>query len=961
MGTFLLRLGDTPGPSVVIVILLLAFGPVSILALPVLAARAPVKIVPIEVTNNQVIPTGTFQQKVVINSLAYSSWINPNWTNVEFENGDGSAVPTWIESGNSNSASSTVVWLRLNSINPLATLTLYMDIFSLTVNLLSASGPIGEAPQLSPVWGQYDDGVQVFNAYANFQGSSQPLQWDLQGGAKFVGGANSTGGVQLMLGGACQEGAVSYENAVSGPNLVIQFSGAWNSGGLGPGFGIGFLSSGPAASSYQPWPMNGYMALFPPGGTPALYHSTNQISSGGTVPDTTFLFGQVITGQKGISVSGSFRSSAPYETPPSVSLANYINFTGSLDNSNNVLYVEAAADGCSVCIGNCSSNAWVYWIRSIVYESVAPTVVIGAQTYTATFTESGLPSGTSWQVQVGSAINSSTSNTITFQLKNGTYSFSVSSVPGYLANPSGGPLIIAGSDISKSIDFTKNSFAVTFLESGLPTGSSWTVTLDGTPQSSTTSTVIFLNVTNGQHQYTVSASSGYAPSPPSGLVQVTGGDQTVPVSFVKNSFKVTFEETGLPSGLSWDIALDGSKLASSSSSIVFFSVPNGFHSYIVGAPFGYQASPPHGNFSVSGNDVNVSISFGLGWNLPSPPQNVSATGGIGFIRLSWTPPRSLGAPPGFTGTAVESYYIYRGSTPGSEKYYDKVSGTMLSYTDNSATAGEIFFYYVTAVNPVGQSSPSTESSAQAVLLTVPSVVQILIPPTVEGSGIYLSWKPPASNGGTQVTAYIVCRGTTLDSITDCATLPANDTSFTDTNGLSPGQTYYYTVKAVNSQGQGSPTLFGQIEAPQNIPGIPLYENLAIIGILTLVVGSASVGATFFVRERRRPDLEIYPETKPGWDSDPSNIKMEITVRNDGSKPAVNVGVKVVDSAGKPVTDEYVGTLETHMARSFEVKVNSPSGDHWLVTVVYQHPTDSSEKKPRQMTKDIKPPPFPARR
>jgi hypothetical protein len=43
-----------------------------------------------------------------------------------------------------------------------------------TANVLSATGPTGEAPQLSGTYAQYDNGSLVFNKYWNFAGTSTP-------------------------------------------------------------------------------------------------------------------------------------------------------------------------------------------------------------------------------------------------------------------------------------------------------------------------------------------------------------------------------------------------------------------------------------------------------------------------------------------------------------------------------------------------------------------------------------------------------------------------------------------------------------------------------------------------------------------------------------------------------------------------------------------------------------------
>ena len=51
---------------------------------------------------------------------------------------------------------------------------------------MSTSGPIGEAPSLSPSYGQYDNGALVFNTYANFGGPSLPSGWATTGPMKSV-------------------------------------------------------------------------------------------------------------------------------------------------------------------------------------------------------------------------------------------------------------------------------------------------------------------------------------------------------------------------------------------------------------------------------------------------------------------------------------------------------------------------------------------------------------------------------------------------------------------------------------------------------------------------------------------------------------------------------------------------------------------------------------------------------
>ena len=138
--------------------------------------------VPITLTNSQSSATpSTFQQMIVVDSATYSSYINSNWDNVEFTTGPdatGSVLQAWIESNASNTASATVVWVKLaSSISGSGgTQTIYMNFVQ--TSELSSSGPTGEAPALSSTYGQYDNGGDVFNYYQEWGGlSSLPSGW----------------------------------------------------------------------------------------------------------------------------------------------------------------------------------------------------------------------------------------------------------------------------------------------------------------------------------------------------------------------------------------------------------------------------------------------------------------------------------------------------------------------------------------------------------------------------------------------------------------------------------------------------------------------------------------------------------------------------------------------------------------------------------------------------------------
>jgi len=104
-------------------------------------------------------------------------------------------------------------------------------------------------------------------------------------------------------------------------------------------------------------------------------------------------------------------------------------------------------------------------------------LLLNKNNYLVTFTESGLPSGTSWSITLNGTTKSSTTNTITFSVPNGTYSYVVESVSGYTASPSSGTITVNGANIEKAVTFTpSNIYTMSF--GVLYKGSQYTINLN---------------------------------------------------------------------------------------------------------------------------------------------------------------------------------------------------------------------------------------------------------------------------------------------------------------------------------------------------------------------------------------------------------------------------------------------------------------------------------------------------
>src|SRR5438552_2078893 len=214
---------------------------------------------------------------------------------------------------------------------------------------------------------------------------------------------------------------------------------------------------------------------------------------------------------------------------------------------------------------------------------------------------------------------------------------------------------------------------------------------------------------------------------------------------------------------------------------------------------------------------------------PGAPQGLTVTAGDATVSLSWSPPSSDGRSP------ITNYKIYRGTVSNGESLLQTIGNT-LSYTDDSVTNRQTYFYKVSAVNSVGDGPLSNEASATPISsATVPGAPQDLTA-TAGDTTVSLAWSPPTSNGGSPITNYLIYRGTTSDGETLVQTLPVV-LAYTD-SGLTNGQPYFYKVTAQNAVGQGprSNEATATPAAGQTVPSAPRS--------LSAVPGDGLIGLTW---------------------------------------------------------------------------------------------------------------------
>ncbi|HTT45135.1 MAG TPA: hypothetical protein VMH38_03855, partial [Thermoplasmata archaeon] len=287
-------------------------------------------------------------------------------------------------------------------------------------------------------------------------------------------------------------------------------------------------------------------------------------------------------------------------------------------------------------------------------------------TYALVFSESGLPSGTTWSVTVGTSTLSTTTTSIAFDLPNGTYSYTIADVPGWHLSVGSysGSETLAGAGASVALVFSQVTYTVTFSETGLPSSTSWQVTLGSLTLYSTTSSIVFAEA-NGTYAFTVGnvpgwhlSTGGYA-----GSVGVAGANVAVHLRFIQERYSVIFSEVGLPPGTTWQVTV-GANTLSSTTNRISFVLANGSYSYAVADVPGYhiRLGSYSGTVTVAGNTVKDQERFAPVRYQLSFVETGLPTGTTWSVRVGSHTVSSAGTKIAFTlGNGTYSFAI---SAPG---------------------------------------------------------------------------------------------------------------------------------------------------------------------------------------------------------------------------------------------------------------------------------------------------------
>ncbi len=193
--------------------------------------------------------------------------------------------------------------------------------------------------------------------------------------------------------------------------------------------------------------------------------------------------------------------------------------------------------------------------------------------------------------------------------------------------------------------------------------------------------------------------------------------------------------------------------------------------------------------------------------VPGAPQAVSAKWvTTSSVQVSFEAPVSDG------GSVVTSYFVQCTSTTGGVTR--TASGASSPLTLTKLTVGATYQCQVRAINAFGDGVWSEFVPVSAP--TVPGAPQAVSAKWVTTSSVQVSFEAPSSDGGSEITGYVVECTSTTGGVTRTASGASSALTLTK---LTVGATYQCQVRAINAVGEGPYSEPVPAVAP-TAPGVP---------------------------------------------------------------------------------------------------------------------------------------------
>ncbi|MBN1391073.1 MAG: fibronectin type III domain-containing protein [Candidatus Thermoplasmatota archaeon] len=168
-------------------------------------------------------------------------------------------------------------------------------------------------------------------------------------------------------------------------------------------------------------------------------------------------------------------------------------------------------------------------------------------------------------------------------------------------------------------------------------------------------------------------------------------------------------------------------------------------------------------------------------------------GGLMSASLSWSNPEDTGGREGL------NIRIYRGVSASSLAPHDVIPFDSDTYLDLDLIPGEIYYYSLSVLNPIGEGPRSPVVSS---IIYGPPSEPTIISYITSSREVNISWTPPDHDGGLPITGYRI--GIRHEGEADWETVDVTGTDHSF-HSLSQGIIYELRVSAFNTLSVGEPT------------------------------------------------------------------------------------------------------------------------------------------------------------
>ena len=200
---------------------------------------------------------------------------------------------------------------------------------------------------------------------------------------------------------------------------------------------------------------------------------------------------------------------------------------------------------------------------------------------------------------------------------------------------------------------------------------------------------------------------------------------------------------------------------------------------------------------------------GVPVSVPGPPTSLTFRSSMGNLLVSWDEPADNGGSP-MTG------YLVQWKDTG-EEFSDterRATVTDPRHQITGLTIGNEYTVSVAAINATGTGPAVTGSLLLAENPGVPR--EMMIEPG--NQQLTVTWQPPADNGGSPITGYLVQWKDTGEEFSDTERRATVTNPRHQIPSLDNGSTYTVQVRAVNLTGTGPPA--SETGVPVSVPGPP---------------------------------------------------------------------------------------------------------------------------------------------